>query len=128
MVYRFKEPIIQSPAVPVLDRKNIKINSTSDSDISQFESVSFTLKRSGRVVRKVDTSPPLSLRNWKPIENEPSFKCENNQILEKEVGPNFRIAETLYIAKPIVHLASMAYFGTDAWKQWMISLAVDLTR
>ncbi|CAG9819775.1 unnamed protein product [Phaedon cochleariae] len=131
LVFHYKEPIIQSPPIPVLDRKNVN-NTESNNPVNgnapeQFESVSFTLKQSGRVVRKVDSSPPIAMRNWKPLEKSPSFSCENNQSIDQAIAKRQLIAETVYIAKPIVHLASSAFFGTNTWKPWLIALAMDMT-
>ncbi|KAG5885907.1 hypothetical protein JTB14_012154 [Gonioctena quinquepunctata] len=132
LVYHHKEPIIQNPPIPVLDRKNLKSNNSNfatmgDLAQEQLDSVSFTLKRSGRVVRKVDSSPPIGIRNWKPLQKTPSFSCENNQTIEQSLAGRQLMAETIYIAKPLVHLASMACFGTKTWKPWAVALVLDLT-
>ncbi|XP_023011936.2 peroxisomal biogenesis factor 16 [Leptinotarsa decemlineata] len=132
LVYQHKEPIIQNPPIPVLDRRDLKSNNSNyatmgDLAQEQLNSVSFTLKRSGRVVRKVDSAPPLAIRNWKPLLKAPSFSCGNNQTIEQSLAGRQLIAETIYISKPLVHLLSMACFGTETWKPWMIGLALDLT-
>lgn len=120
------------PSVPVLDRKKVQTDSTSTvGDIvaaNQLENVTFTLKRSGRVVRKVESSPPLYMRTWKPLEQVSSTTCENHQGSDRSVVTKQKLAETMYVLKPIIHLFSMKYFGTTSWKQWMVPLACDLTR
>ncbi|KAJ8982975.1 hypothetical protein NQ317_001415 [Molorchus minor] len=121
LIYRYKESIVQSPPVPALDRKTIKSN-TTNGDFNQ--TATFTLKRSGRVVRKVEASPPIGLRRWTPLENEIH---ENKENMEQVATSRQLMAETIYISKPIVHLASLACFGSTTWKPWLISLAVDLT-
>ncbi|KAJ8944781.1 hypothetical protein NQ318_003649 [Aromia moschata] len=130
LIYHYKESIVQNPPVPVLDRKSLKPNEhTTVGDIAQthLEPQSFTLKRSGRVVRKVDASPPITMRRWKPLLQVQAFTCENKEDIEQVLIGRHLVAETIYITKPIVHLASMAYFGTKTWKPWMISLALDLS-
>ncbi|KAJ8931921.1 hypothetical protein NQ314_015119 [Rhamnusium bicolor] len=124
--------MVQSPPIPVLDRKNINANSNyttvADMAQAQFDSASFTLKRSGRVVRKIDASPPMGMRCWKPLQSRQTFGCENEQTIEQALAGRQLIAETIYIAKPIIHLTSMACFGTRTWKPWLLSLILDLSR
>lgn len=65
LIYKHKEAIIENPPILPLEREKLSkdrnANSKNFADLSQSElkSVSFTLKRSGRVVRKVESSPPL---------------------------------------------------------------------
>ncbi|XP_050308138.1 peroxisomal membrane protein PEX16 [Anthonomus grandis grandis] len=131
LVYKHKETTIENPIIPPLQRtqlsKDQNANSTGlASDISQ-SFVTFTLKRSGRVVRKVESSPPLGLRSWKPVEvsktSLPTSETQTEGVLLKRQ----LIAETLYISKPLLHLISMGMFGTRSWKPWMVSMAMDLT-
>lgn len=132
LFHHFKEPITRSPSVPLLDRKKLQsISQTTVGDIAaenQLEGCSYKLKRSGRVVRKVESSPPLYMRNWKPMAGLPNTNCENDESEDKTLAVQQKIAETIYIVKPIIHLASMKYFGITSWKQWMIPFALDLTR
>lgn len=132
LIYRHKESIIQNPPIPVLDRNNIKStsNCTTIGDIarSQFDSSSFTLKTSGRVVRKIEASPPIALRTWKPLPKSQNISFENRQVIEDVLTGRKLISETIYVTKPLIHLASMACFGTNTWKPWLISLTLDLTR
>ncbi|XP_050506669.1 peroxisomal membrane protein PEX16 [Diabrotica virgifera virgifera] len=130
LIFHYKEPIIQSPPIPVLNRKNVaasnqKYISARDVAQSEFDSVSFTLKRSGRVVRKVDSSPPLGLRDWKPLPKMSLMGVEEGQTLNNALAKRELIAETVYISKPIIHLAAMACLGTNTWKPWAVSLALD---
>lgn len=132
LIHHYKEPIIKYPSVPVLDRK--KIQSTGLATVgniveaNQLDNISFTLKRSGRIVRKVESSPPLYMRTWKPMGHVTNTNCENDQGFERSVLIKQRLAETIYILKPMVHLLSMKYFGTTSWKQWIVPLAFDITR
>lgn len=133
LIYRHKENIIQTPPIPILERKklpksgtNSSVNASSVDDVAQLESFSFTLKRSGRTVRKVDSSPPIGLRNWKPLQH--IQETDNREALEQALAGKQLIAETIYVTKPLVHLATMACFGQTTWKPWMISLIMDLAR
>lgn len=130
LIHFYKEPIVSHPSIPILDRKKVQ-GPTTVGDIitaNQLDNISFTLKRSGRVVRKVESSPPLYMRTWKPMEALPNTNCENDQGYDKSIATKQMIAETIYIVKPIVHLLSMKCFGTTSWKQWMIPFAFDVTR
>lgn len=132
LIHHYKEPIVKCPSIPVLDRKHIQSSGhTTVGDIvvaNQLDSISFTLKRTGRVVRKVESSPPLCARTWKPMDSLPNFNCENDQGYSRSVAIKQKIAETIFIIKPLIHLASMRYFGPTTWKQWMIPLVLDLSR
>ncbi|XP_070553803.1 peroxisomal membrane protein PEX16-like isoform X2 [Ptychodera flava] len=37
------------------------------------------------------------------------------------------IAESLHIARPLVHLASMFKFGQQSWKPWLLSCGLDVS-
>lgn len=136
LIYKYKEDVIENPPIPPLERKTIQeenSNCKSSTGLNTIDvnSVSFTLKRSGRTIRKVESSPPLRLRNWKPVELEvptPSLSnLETKELNEEAVRKKQILAESIYISKPIIHLISMGVFGSRAWKPWMISLAMDLT-
>ncbi|XP_053681381.1 peroxisomal membrane protein PEX16 [Anopheles nili] len=116
--------IVHNPPIPVLDRKNVQAanpsENTSFRDNLSEDSSGIVLKRSGRVMRKVNFSPPLTSRTWKP----PTIGNRTNQPVAyggKFLGP----AEMLYIVKPIVHLASMRRFGIKSWTSYIVALALD---
>lgn len=118
LLLRFKEVPISHPPIPSLQRKKF----TEGKEVDDQNSDSFfTLKRSGRVVRRVDGSPPVAFRDWQPVRfKDDSFKCstEVKDIL---------YAECLHVLKPLIHLAAMRVFGTKAWKQWLVALSIDVT-
>lgn len=115
--------MISNPTIPVLQRREVLVPNPTD---FTFDSVSFKLKRSGKVMRKVDSSPPIYSRTWKPVEE--NTHCDNNQTIEEGLAGVRLVAETLYVAKPIVHLASVGLWGNNAWKPWMASLLLDVAR
>ncbi|CAH2005028.1 unnamed protein product [Acanthoscelides obtectus] len=63
LIYHYKESMVEHPPIPSLNRQNLKnpncSNSIADTSCGQFEAVSFTLRRSGRIIRKVDAAPPV---------------------------------------------------------------------
>lgn len=131
LVYSHKESIVQTPPVPTLDRAKIAKGGANFSSVRemvqpQLDSISFTLKGSGRIIRKVEASPPIGIRTWKPLQN--SELCDNVQTIEQALAGRQLIAETIYIMKPMTHLISMACFGRESWKPWVVALVMDVTR
>lgn len=116
LLYRYQEMPISHPPIPVLQRKKYMEGKETDENTNAF----FTLRRSGRVVRKVDGAPPVSFRDWQPIKVEE--KRSNSSIDIKDL----MYAETLHLLKPLIHLAAMRVFGTKAWKQWLVALSIDM--
>ncbi|EAA03714.3 AGAP002283-PA [Anopheles gambiae str. PEST] len=122
--------IIRNPPIPALNRKTIQTDNHHhdhpQSDNASFRdnladgSSAIVLKRSGRVMRKVNCSPSLTSRSWKP----PATGSSSHQ--PAVYGGKFLVsAEMLYIAKPLIHLASMRKFGTRSWTSYLIALALD---
>uniref|UniRef100_A0A182NG75 Peroxisomal membrane protein PEX16 n=1 Tax=Anopheles dirus TaxID=7168 RepID=A0A182NG75_9DIPT len=116
--------ILRNPPIPSLNRKCLQDANPSENasfrDNLAGESSGIVLKRSGRVMRKVNCSPSLTARSWQP----PTVRDQPNQPTEyggKFVGP----AEMLYIAKPIIHLACMRRFGVKSWASYLVALALD---
>ncbi|XP_022918788.1 peroxisomal membrane protein PEX16 [Onthophagus taurus] len=125
LIKKYKEKIIQSPPIPILDRMNLTPELTEEESVDvnkEVESASFTLKQSGKVIRKVDSN--LSrIRDWNPVVSN----SQVDSILEKDLAGRQFIAEMLYITKPIIHLCSSACFGYNTWKPWTLSLFMDIT-
>lgn len=116
LLYRYKEIPIQHPPIPALQRKKVTEGKDADAELNAF----FTLKRSGRVVRRIDGAPPIALRDWQPLKIKDDMMSSN--IEEK----NLLQAELIHILKPLIHLASMRIFGSKSWKQWLIALGLDV--
>ncbi|CAK1588425.1 unnamed protein product [Parnassius mnemosyne] len=116
LLYRFKELPIQHPPILALQRKKFMEGKDTDENTNAF----FTLRRSGRIIRRIDGAPPVALRDWQPIkikEDKMNINSEINDLVH---------AELIHILKPLIHLAAMRLFGTKAWKQWLIALGLDL--
>ncbi|XP_026496153.2 peroxisomal membrane protein PEX16 [Vanessa tameamea] len=116
LLYRYKDIPIQHPPIPALQRKKFTEGNNTDDNSNAF----FTLKRSGRVVRRVDGAPPIALRDWQPL------KIKDEVIASNIEEKNLLKAELLHIMKPLIHLLSMRIFGTKSWKQWLIALGMDV--
>uniref|UniRef100_A0A182KDU0 Peroxisomal membrane protein PEX16 n=1 Tax=Anopheles christyi TaxID=43041 RepID=A0A182KDU0_9DIPT len=119
--------IIRNPPIPSLNRKAIQEAHRPPSDNASFRDnlegggTAIVLKRSGRVMRKVNCSPSLTSRTWKP----PSAANQSYQPAIEYGGKFLVSAEMLYIAKPLIHLASMRKFGAKSWTSYLIALALD---
>lgn len=118
LVHQYGEIPLQQPPIPALQRRKI-----AEDDLNEeFRQPGFVLKRSGRVIRIVEGGIPVNLRDWKPIDSyiQPHVNNDN------ENANNKKIAETLYAIKPLVHLGSIAYFGSETWRQWLVYLCLDV--
>lgn len=116
LLYRFKEVPISHPPIAALQRKKITEGKHTDENVNAY----FTLRRSGRIVRRVDGSPPVAFRDWQP------FQIKDDSLSPSTEVKDLFYAETLHILKPIIHLFAMRAFGTKAWKQWLLALIVDI--
>lgn len=128
------EKIVRSPPIPALDRPSIAAgSSTSKESIDappttaanpaeegfQAESNVVKLRKSGKLLRRINGAPPLHLRNWKPLEDMLEHGQQKPRIL-------LDTAELIYILKPIVHLGSIGTFGYADWRSWSVALLMDM--
>lgn len=116
LLFRFKELPVSHPPIAVLQRKKFTEGKETDENSNAF----FTLRRSGRVIRRVDGAPAVAFRDWEPV------KIKDDRLVKGSNTTDLIYAESLYILKPLIHLAAMRVFGTKAWKQWFVALGVDL--
>jgi len=108
---------------------------TSQSDVSEEDTQetpisvpsTFTLKRSGKVMRSLTKAPPVNTRDWKLPEDtsvkteEPKVNCSPSLLSSQQTW-----GELLYIVKPLLHLSSLPVFGRDSFKPWILSAGLDL--
>ncbi|XP_058059335.1 peroxisomal membrane protein PEX16 [Anopheles bellator] len=121
--------IVQNPPIPVLNRKTVqRVNGTTDNasfrDNPDADGSSIVLKRSGRVMRKVNCSPSLMSRSWKPPSNAADRTPASSNSLQYG-GKLFETAELVYIFKPLIHLGCMGRFGSKSWAAYLAALALD---
>jgi len=126
LIVKYKNRISQCPAIEHLDRKNLSNLRRPNSVINDLQpelndtSISLTLKRSGKVIRKVAQAPPLYSRSFKAPELDSSdrFGVYNHQAIKN--------AELVYILKPMIHLGAIGAFGYNSWKSYLLSLFLDV--
>lgn len=122
MVLRQREKIVRSPPIPSLDRNNLNAVALSMAQQQratetgfQPEEATFKLRRSGKVMRRVEGAPTVQNRDWKPLEVRAT---DRDALL-------LSAAEYLFICKPLVHLGSVGLFGYNDWRSWGAALAMD---
>lgn len=131
LTFRYKASIVKSPPITVLNRRDLLKNAQSDEEYAtnpfQAKGSPFciTLKRSGKLIRKVEGAPPIHMRNWKPVSHAID---DTTNALRGDGGQLLTLAESIYILKPMLHLGSVATFGLDSWKSYMLSLMLDSYR
>lgn len=128
LVFKHKQLISQSPPIAPINRKTW--TQTDDDQVTNQtnnfttnSAFTFTLKRSGKVIRKVEGAPPIHLRSWKPLAEE----ALHVQSIPK-IGTIFTLAESLYIFKPLLHLTCSSVVGMNTWKSYSLSLLLDIAR
>jgi peroxin-16 len=126
LLFRHDESIIQSPSLPPLQRKKLVDDARTEESRIRLHSASFTLKRSGRIIRSVNTAPPANCRNWRPLQ-APNNNAEEDGIPDQAFSFTRLTAEVLYVVKPVAHLVAMMLFGQKDWKPWLLALSLDLT-
>lgn len=114
LLHKYKQMPIPSPPIAVLQRHKYVQDNTCDEN----DNGSYTL-RSGRVIRKVEGSPSIGIRDWQPV--KPLNMCLNEAAIK-----TMTYAEMIHIMKPFVHLVSMKVSGRKSWTPWMLSLSLDL--
>lgn len=120
LILKYKNRISNSPAIENLNRKNVldqlripaKIEMETDNS-----SLTITLKRSGKTIRKVAQTPPLYTRSFKP----PKSEFEDFGLIHQSI----KNAELIYVLKPIIHLGSIGLYGYNSWKSYFVHMFLD---
>lgn len=128
LVFKHKQLISQSPPIAPINRKTWTQSdddqvTNQSNNFTTNSAFTFTLKRSGKVIRKVEGAPPIHLRSWKPLAEE----ALQVQSIPK-IGKTFTLAESLYIFKPLLHLTCSSVVGMNTWKSYSLSLLLDIAR
>ncbi|XP_036039300.1 peroxisomal biogenesis factor 16 isoform X4 [Onychomys torridus] len=125
----FKAGIQTSPPIVPLDRETQAQPLDGEHNPGSQEP-SYVGKRSNRVVRTLQNSPSLHSRHWgAPQEREIRQKQQQEELSTPPtpLGLQETIAESLYIARPLLHLLSLGFWGQRSWTPWLLSGVVDMT-
>lgn len=98
----------------------------------QQEDSTITLKRSGRVMRTLESAPNRGQRTWSlPGVTDPRMRQLVDRT-KKDAPPSDLseiqlYGELIHILRPLAHLVSMGLFGPTAWPPYLVSLGMDVT-
>ncbi|XP_062950189.1 peroxisomal biogenesis factor 16 [Cynocephalus volans] len=124
----FKAGLQTSPPIVPLDRETQAQAPDGDHSPGNQEQ-SYVGKRSNRVVRTLQNTPSLHSRHWgAPQQRE--GRQQQPELLSgtpTPLGLQETIAESLYIARPLLHLISLGLWGQRSWTPWLLSGVVDVT-
>ncbi|XP_057604135.1 peroxisomal biogenesis factor 16 [Hippopotamus amphibius kiboko] len=118
----FKAGLQTSPPIVPLDRETPAQPQDGDHSPGSQEQ-SYVGKRSNRVVRTLQNTPSLHSRQW----GAPQQRCEELSATATPLGLQETVAESLYIARPLLHLLSLGLWGQRSWTPWLLSGVVDVT-
>ncbi|KAK6626383.1 hypothetical protein RUM43_006694 [Polyplax serrata] len=91
----------------------------------KINNIAFSLKRSGRIVRKIESAPTIHNRVWKPP-SFATFTIKVEEKPEKRIVQQHLIGEILYTLKPLLTLGTSMKYGQSTWKPWIFSGATDI--
>lgn len=123
----YKSGIQTSPPIIPLDR-GAEFISEDDANGEQEDSC-FVGQRSGRVIRPLGSAPSLQARLWgTPSQRKRRSSSNGEKLNSKPTHLNLQetIAESAYIARPLVHLLCLGLCGKKSWKPWLVSGALEL--
>ncbi|XP_055389527.1 peroxisomal membrane protein PEX16 [Condylostylus longicornis] len=116
LLQKSRNCIITTPPISALDRKNVNKSIEENDQVGEIEGSKFFKLRSGKVIRRINGAPPPNERDFTtPVYFDPHRK---KKILSK--------AESLFIAKPILHLGTIGLFGYKSWKSYGVALILDI--
>lgn len=127
MLIWFKAGLQTSPPIVPLDRETQAQAPDADHGPGGQEQ-SYVGKRSNRVVRTLQNTPALHARHWgAPQQREGRQQQVEPSVPPTPLGLQETIAESLYIARPLLHLLSLGLWGQRSWTPWLLAGVVDVT-
>ncbi|EPQ10505.1 Peroxisomal membrane protein PEX16 [Myotis brandtii] len=125
----FKAGLQTSPPIVPLDRET-QAQPPGGEHSGSGQEQSYVGKRSHRVVRTLQNTPSLHSRHWGAPQEQERRQQQHQEELSvtpTPLGLQETIAESLYIARPLLHLLSLGLWGQRSWKPWLLSGVVDVT-
>ncbi|XP_054443077.1 peroxisomal biogenesis factor 16 isoform X1 [Pteronotus mesoamericanus] len=125
----FKAGLQTSPPIAPLDRE-AQAQAPDGEHSHGSQEQSYVGKRSNRVVRTLQNTPSLHSRHWGAPQQQERWQQRHEEelsITPTPLGLQETIAESLYIARPLLHLLSLGIWGQRSWTPWLLSGVVDVT-
>ncbi|KAI4880927.1 hypothetical protein NFI96_033758 [Prochilodus magdalenae] len=128
LLFWYKSGIQTSPPIIPLDRDSQLYSNDQDGQ-EEEEDVTFIGQRSGRVMRPLGSAPSLHARLWGVPKRERKRKQQEEELHASPtpLGLQETVAESLYISRPLVHLACLGLCGRRSWKPWLVSGLLEIT-
>lgn len=127
LLFWYKSGIQTSPPITPLDRGSQLCSGEKNTE--EEEDTAFVGQRSGRVIRPLGNTSSLQSRLW-GLPQKMSISRNQEEELHPShtpLGLQETIAESMYIARPLVHLSSLGLFGKHSWKPWIVSGLLEIT-
>ncbi|XP_038620472.1 peroxisomal biogenesis factor 16 [Tachyglossus aculeatus] len=129
----YKTGIQTSPPIVPLDRE-AQLHPRGGERGPGSQERSYVGKRSSRVMRSLQSTPSLHSRHWGAPQQREGQRQQQQHQREEELnasptplGHRETVAESVFIARPLLHLLSLGLWGQRSWKPWLLSGALDLT-
>ncbi|RXM28869.1 Peroxisomal membrane protein PEX16 [Acipenser ruthenus] len=130
LLFWYKAGIQTSPPISPLDREmHLGCKENEDKDEVPSEEPAFVGQRCGRVMRSLSSIPSFQSRHWGAPQHDNPPRRPEEELLQPptHLGLQETIAESLFIARPLVHLLGLGVCGSRSWKPWIISGILDIT-
>ncbi|KAM4744895.1 peroxisomal biogenesis factor 16 [Anableps anableps] len=122
----YKSGLQTSPPIIPLDRGSEYVSEDNPSG-EQQEDACFVGQRSGRVIRPLGSAPSPQSRLW----GAPTQRKRRSSLKENsrptDLSVQEKLAESIYISRPLVHLLCLGVCGKRSWKPWLVSAALELS-
>ena len=155
MLIKYRSGIVSSPPIPPLKRnrdlqeymESIQTPTDEEQNAEEMfdseetkvkrenidaddDSSIFTLRRSGRVIRSLKATPPMTLRSWQLPPGKAAHSRDNSIVIVPEptrLNELRRLGELLHAVRPLIHLLSLYQFGEQSLKPWLVACGVDVS-
>ncbi|XP_022521713.1 peroxisomal biogenesis factor 16 [Astyanax mexicanus] len=128
LLFWYKSGLQTSPPIIPLDRDS-QLSKPEQDRQEVEEDQSFVGQRSGRIMRPLGNAPSLHARLWGVPDRDRRRKHQEEELNSSPtpLGVQETVAESLYISRPLVHLACLGLCGRRSWKPWLVSGLLEIT-
>ncbi|XP_043938792.1 peroxisomal biogenesis factor 16 [Protopterus annectens] len=130
LLFWYKSGIQTSPPIIPLERET-HLGAEDTVDETEGKESSYIGKRSNRVIRSLNNTSSSHVRWWGLPQQYNNANRNHTELPDQQVstplGTQETVAESLYIARPFLHLLSLAACGQKSWKPWIFSAVLDVT-